>query len=349
MIKVNRFSMMLFSALLAVGMLSCSKEEAIDTKGKTPIAFHCMNVQTKAQISSADDMKADGFGVYAHATFEKDGAALSDAVYSFNRTVNFSETEGWNYTNPEYWLPNGSYTFRAYYPADFPATISETSKTEYSFTGYEIASQYGTQTDILMATDNRKTSEVAEKGTKVLFSFNHLLSNVNLKLKVNTTEREKVDENGEPVVDSNGNNVMETIPELDADIRAMAFTGVAQKADYVNGSWTNHSGTTAVGDNLSTAIRVTPEGVLIFDEGLLTIPRTIDNGTVRVYILADITLPNGTTMEKEWNLTVPAITWNPGVKYTYTATLTAEFNIEFSEPEVETWGEDPMSGTVIIR
>lgn len=345
MVKAGNIACVLGSVIMAVGIMSCSKEDF--GSSKHPIGFHCAGTGTKAFVDT-DNIKTEGnaFKVFAHIDFTEAGTTSS-----FDRVVTYSSADGgkWEYEVEQYWLPGASYTFRAYYPADFPATISETSKTEYAISGYEISSQYGTQNDILMATANRKTSEVAEDGTTVLFSFNHLLSNVNLILKVNTTEREKVDENGDPVLDSNGNNVMETIPALDATIRAMAFIGVTQKADYINGSWTNHSGTTAIGDNLSNTLDVTPEGVMIFDKGLLTIPRENENGTVQIYILADITLPNGTSMEKEWNLPLPAITWEPGIKYTYTATLTAEFNIEFTEPEVESWGKDPAKGTVIIR
>lgn len=351
MTKVNRISIMCVAVLAATSFLSCSKEENVAT-GKTAIGFHCTDVQTKALVSEVEDMHEAGFGVYAHATFESTGA-----TYSFNRKVTYDTSAGWNYVTPEYWLPGGSYTFRAYYPAEFPATINEVSPKEYSIQGFKIAPQYGTQQDILMASASRSTAETVTLGTTVPFTFSHLLSNLNVTLKVEQIVREveveKKDENGEPVLGADGNPVMETITEtinaLDAVIKAVAFSGVSQSADY-NGSWINHAGSAAIGDNMKTVVEVTPEGVSVFgDDGLLAIPKTLADGDVALYILADITLPTGTTMQKDWTLRIPAITWAPNTKYNYTATLTADFNIEFDEPKVESWGQEQMSGTVIIR
>lgn len=339
--------MMLLTAFAAIGLMSCNKEDVVEKGGNNPIGFHCADVQTRALISSADDMQEDGFAVYAQATFYKDGVALSEDPYTFNRVVTYSSGV-WNYVDPEYWLPNGSYTFHAYFPAEFPATISEDGE---SFTSFTLAPQYGTQQDILMASATRTTAEVPEKGPTVPFAFTHLLSNLNVTLKVAAEEVDVTDEDNNPV-DSDGDGVTdkEWMNLIDASVKAVAFTGVTETADYEGGAWINHTGSMAVGDNMDSPIEVTRDGVSIFgSDGLLAIPETIAAGDVSLYVLADITLPNGSQMQKDWTLNLPAITWSPNTKYNYTATLTADFNIEFEEPAVESWGREQMSGTVIIR
>ena len=345
MTKVNKISAMLIAALAVASLLSCNKEDVAAPSDKTAIGFHSKDVWTKALVSGVDDLKNDekGFVVYAKGTFDGTGES-----YSFNRNVTWNKgTEEWNYENLEYWLPTCSYDFHAYYPAEFPATIAETG---LSFTSFTIAPQYGNQKDILMASAQRATADIAAEGSTVPLSFSHLLSNLNVTLMVAPVEREKVDEEGNPVLGADGKPEIEIIDALDADLTAVAFNGVAQTADY-NGTWTGHGSSTAVGGNMSPAVPVTIGGVSVFGEdGLLAIPEGFETGKVKLYISANITMPDGAQMSKVWNLDVPGTTWLPNTKYRYTATLTADFNIEFDEPQVESWGEEQMnSGTVIIR
>lgn len=332
MTKVNKISLVLLAAIAVTFLLSCNKEEN-GFNGKNPIGFHCTDVQTKALVSGITDMYT-GFEVYAHAAFSSTGS-----TYSFNRTVT-NDGSAWDYENPEYWITGGAYTFRAYYPASLSAKVKEVSSTEYSIEGFELEPQYGGQTDILMASAARTTAETATLGTTVPLNFSHLLSCLDVKLAVETQSVEVEDEDG------NKTNVIQNA--IDADILAVAFTGTAQKADYVGGAWTNHSGNLSIGDNMD-GVALTSSHQSMFADGLLVIPESLNAGDVSLYILADIALPDGVAMQKSWTLSVPAIDWMPGMRYTYTATLTAEFNIEFAEPSVERWYGDPLSGIVIIR
>ena len=348
MTKVNKISAMLLAALAAASLLSCNKEEVAAPAGKTAIGFHSKDVWTKALVSGVNDLKGEGFVVYAKGTF----SGTKDTYY-FNRDVKWSTVDGvagWNYENLEYWLPTCTYDFRAYFPAQFPAT--SINKEDFSFTGFTIEPQYGKQQDILVANVHRSTSEIATLGSTVPFSFSHLLSNLNVTLKVAPMEIEKVDENGNSVdEDNDGNPDMEIIEALDVRVKAVAFTGVTQTADY-NGSWVEHRSTTSIGDNMDSSIEVTLEGVGIFDEGLLAIPQTINAGDVSLYILADVVPPTGGTKPMSWTLKIPQSSWAPNTKYNYVATLTADFSIEFEEPKVESWGQEQVStgtGTVIIR
>ena len=233
-----------------------------------------------------------------------------------------------------------------------PAIIAETG---LSFTSFTIAPQYGNQKDILMASAQRATSEIATEGSTVPLSFSHLLSNLNVTLKVEQELRDEVqtDAQGNIITDANGEPVIIQVPYnvIDAKVKAVAFTGVSATADY-NGSWVGHRSTTSIGDNMDSPIEVTPEGVGIFDEGLLAIPQTINAGDVSLYILADVVPPTGGTKPMSWTLKIPQSSWAPNTKYNYVATLTADFSIEFEEPKVESWGQEQISGgtgTVIIR
>ncbi len=338
---------MLLAALAAASLLSCNKEDVAAPSDKTAIGFHSKDVWTKALVSDANDLKGEGFAVYAKGTFSG-----TEDTYYFNRDVNWSTVDGvagWNYDDLEYWLPTCTYDFRAYYPAEFPATINQE---DFSFSEFELAPQYEEQQDILVASEQRATADIETQGRNVAFSFTHLLSYLNVTLKVEQDYRDEVqtDEEGNEMLDEEGKPITIRVPFniIDANIKAIAFTGVTKTADY-NGTWTNHTSTISIGDNMETPVAVTPEGVGFFDEGLLAIPQTINSGDVMLFILADIVLPTGGTKPMEWNLRIPAITWAPNTKYHYTAVLTADFSIEFEEPKVEGWQQEQMSGIVIIR
>lgn len=351
MTKVNKISAILITALIAVTLLSCAKQDLV-VEGKNVIGFHSKEVWTKALVSGVTDLQndEDGFMVYAIGTFDGSGE-----FYNFKRNVKWTTVDGvkgWNYADLEYWLPTCTYDFRAYYPADFPATIDENGM---SFTSYTIDPQCGNQKDILHATAQRATEDIVTEGSTVPLSFMHLLSNLNVTLKVEQKYRDEVqtDADGNIITDANGNQVVIRVPYnvIDAKVKAVAFEGVTETADY-NGAWVEHRNTTSIGNNLELPIEVTPEGVRIFNDGLLAIPQTINSGDVSLYILADVVPPTGGTKPMSWNLKIPEITWAPNTKYNYVATLTADFSIEFEEPKVEGWGQEQIStgtGTVIIR
>ena len=328
MTKVNKISVMLIAAFAAALFLSCTKEDDQALAGKHAIGFQSADVWTKALVSSATDLRAEGFHVYAYGTFDGTGE-----TYSFNRDVTFSDIEGWNYENTEYWLPTCTYTFRAYYPAYLSSKVKETSSDTFAIEGFEIDPQYGNQQEILMASVYDRT---IDDGKVVDFEFNRLLSNLNVKLRVKDE-----DEDGEP--------------DVGVKVKAVAFRGIAQKANYTKPEdadtyqWMEHSGTTAVGGNMDVVLNVSSESVL---EGLLAIPQNINNG-MTLFILTEITLPNQTVIEKQFDLKIPdTYDWEPGKKYSYTAELSADFNITFKEPKVESWGDEQMdgvNGVVIIK
>ena len=326
MTKVNKISVMLIAAIAAASILSCTKEENAAT-GNHAIGFRSNDVWTKAMVLGEDGLKNGGFHVYAQGTFDGTGG-----TYRFDRHVTFTDG-GWNYKNLEYWLPTCSYVFRAYYPADLPV-----SKTGDAIQGFELESQYGTQTDVLMATASKKTSEIKNEEDKtVKLTFMHLLTRLDVKLRV---EESDVDE------DEDGKND----PKIKALVKAVAFRGVAQKADYnsVEG-WKNLSGAIAIGGNITEELNTT--GVSMFKNGLLAIPQNVDSD-VTLFILTDITLPNGNVIEKQFDLKLPASNWTAGSSYIYTALLSENFNITFNEPKVESWGDEQMDGVdgiVIIK
>ena len=347
--------------LLTPAFTSCHKVE-IDPEldGKYAIAFD--EVTTKAQVTSSNiATNGNAFSVYGYYTTDENGYNASSTFNAFNtnpKVVTYSSSTTPNWTYPEdqveYWQDGAAYNFMAYFPAEFPANISSTYPSA-SFTGYQITSLRSRQIDILAARAQKRTSDIFDNNgvannTVVSFDFQHLLTNISIKLSV---------EEG-----------------MEAIVNTVILNNVAQKADcslvsnqYV---WTNHSGSTLIGDNTKTTRLVNdlddpddPNDVFeyeevqdYFEEGILAIPQKLTaNNRVQLIVIANATnLATGDVFENQRFENIIPISgegvpteWLPGKKYTYAATLSIDHSISFGVPSVELWKEgDDMSGTVVI-
>lgn len=317
--------------------------------------FSVTSVDSKAYIDGENILtEGNSFKVYAYYTkgFEKvEGQYVldTDATFdSFNDLVTYSSvTENstpvkkWVSSSDHYWEASAFYKFRAYFPGNFPATITDTDASTPSFRGYSIEPMPDDQVDILIAETNLSFDDVFEKGTNgqpdkinpVPLKFRHLLSKIYLQVRMD-----------DELVSSN----------FEADILAAAFRGVTRTANYSGEDWVGYTGTTDVGMNFTPAKVLTPDNnlVSVFEDGILVIPQEVTAGVVTAYIHA--VLPIGTegkTIERPIEIILPASSpaWEPGKQYTYTATITADYNIEFSTPTVALWEGGSTSGTVVIR
>lgn len=351
--KYISLTLLLITAALAVG---CNKVQIeTDPDGKHLMDFSVASVDSKAYVTK-DSISSIGnsFKVYAYYTndFEKvDGKYILDTdatINSFNDLVTYSSVtensttvQKWVSSGEHYWEADACYTFRAYFPGNFPATITDTDASTPSFRGYSIEPMPADQVDILIAENSLSFNDVFVPGTDeqpdrvkpVPLKFKHLLSKIYLQVKMD-----------EELVNSS----------FETDILAAAFRGVTRTANYNGQYWVGHTGTTDVGMNFTPMKVLTPENnlVSVFEEGILVIPQDVTAGVVSAYIHAVLPIGNsGNTIERPIEIILPDTSpaWKPGMQYTYTATITADYNIEFSTPTVALWEGGSTSGTVVIR
>ena len=361
--RINKYislTLLLITASLAVG---CNKVQIeTDSDGKHLMDFSVASVDSKAYVTK-DNISSirNSFKVYAYYTndFEKvDGNYIldPDATFSsFNDVVTYSQvTENsttvnkWVSSGEHYWEADAFYRFRAYFPGNFPATITDTDASTPSFRGYSIEPMPDDQVDILMAETSLSFNDVFVPGTDgqpdrvnpVPLTFKHLLSKIYLQVKMD-----------DELADSG----------YETDILAAAFRGVTRTANYNGQDWVEHTGTTDVGMNFTPSKVLTLENNLVdvFNDGILVIPQEVTAGVVTAYIHA--VLPIGgidseNTIERPLEIVLPAINkddgssaWEPGKQYTYIATITAEYDITLSAPSVAKWETGSTSGTVIIK
>jgi hypothetical protein len=89
----------------------------------------------------------------------------------------------------------------------------------------------------------------------------------------------------------------------------------------------------------------------------MLIPQTIAPGVVNInvkYTYTDHYVVDGVeyeadSVDKEVDTYLPAVTWQPGLKYTYTMTLHEDDLITFRQIEVATWGSPQQGGAIIIK
>lgn len=296
----------LIAILAVVALASCQQEDAPQGV-KYPILFGSTDTRAVADL---DNLK-EGFKVYAYVH----GNAGST---SFAKDVEYYETQGvWAFTSPEYWLPNTTYSFKAFYPSESSAgtlTVANTDKNQdFSITGFDITEQE----DIMVASATASVEAGASapaSGSVVDLKFKHLLANVTINILCEL-----------------GSGV--TVERV--ELRNVTTTG-----NY-NGGW---SATTKGSFGFNSNISVNKanndtDSVDITNGGILVIPEQI-NGSQMVYV---------NTSFKEYEIEFPTkYSWNSGQKYSYTLVVKQE-NIEFNEPKVEIWDEENATGSVVIK
>ena len=336
---------------MLISFVSCNKAIIdVPVEKEYPIGFKNAGImESKASITN-ENIATEGNAFTVYGFYTLDSEEENGEVYTFNPNpveVTYSDTEGWGYENTQYWITGGDYTFMAYFPADFPANISQDYPANL-FTDFQIESQQSKQIDILACQVKRKTEDIfVENGNIVDFQFKHLLANIRVGLSM--------------------------AAGYQATIKAVALTDVALTADCSydysstpNIVWENHQNTTSVGDNKDNVILINKldnpneegnDSQYIYTEdyfggeGIMVIPEDISEKCVLLYIVTEITILNedNTTMEKTFEIQLPANTvWEAGKRYTYDVELSLENNIKIGTPGVEQWNTGSFGGTIII-
>ena len=189
--------------LMALIVMSCSKDE---TSMSTPQEGNAIefgtyvgrDAQTRATSIDLTELQkeANGFGVFAYYTAEKDwltanpvgGPATSTPNFMYNEDVKWNATTNWTYGPVKYW-PNTTderVSFFAYAPHAAPGTVfsgkSDAGAPTLTYTLGDLAAQR----DLLWATPvkdkTKQNINVADPNGNVKFAFNHALSRLGFKV-----------------------------------------------------------------------------------------------------------------------------------------------------------------------
>ena len=293
----------LTAILAVVALLGCNNEHTPNGV-QYPIVFGTSDTRATADL---DDLKDGGFKVYAYVK----GNAGST---SFAKDVEYYETQGvWAFTSPEYWLPNTTYSFKAFYPAQLTAgtlAVNNGSSTQsFTITNFDITKQE----DVMVAEATASVPNGATcptGGSVVELDFQHLLANVVVKIKA----------------------------EIDGvTINSITISNIADYGTYSEQKWSS-SNKTSITVEPKLELTKGEEYVDVTNGGILVIPAEAKGVTLSI-----------STLNKNYdNITIPTINWEIGNKYTYTLEI-QQNDIILNNPNVAKWDSDSATGSVIIK
>ena len=296
----------IFGALVFASVLqSCQTKVEKPIGAAYPILFG--SVESRA-VADLDDLKQNGFMVYAYFTGNLGSS-------SFDKKVTYkSSKDVWAYEPLEYWIPNTRYWFKAFYPAKPVAdniAIDRTSQNlDVTITDFDVANH---QEDILIASAERTVPEdedVPSDGSVVTLSFNHLLANIEIKIKSAVSG---------------------------VTINSITIQNADNKGEYSSEGWKSTQTADIV---ISSGVRLTvgDDYKAVTGEGILVIPASSTGKTLVV-----------DASNKRYTIDFPSnIEWKQGNKYVYTMDI-KQSNIIFNEPSVEKWDSENATGSVIIK
>lgn len=315
-----------FSFAALAMMASCSNDAEVDMPAGNAIAF--TNTFVNHASRAAEPLTTENildFGVFG---FIQD---MNGIVFDGEKVYRTDAGSAWQYDNTQYWSANKQYWFAAVAPYaseslySAPAAMpTGTGEVQYgSITGFT----NNGQTDLLFAQTLAKG--MASGNVPVAFTFNHLLSkvrftftngwsNTNTTLVVSNLKITDAYANGDAQLSSTGTVWTSSEPTL-----SLSFTTSGSKLETV---------------------KADPNAKEVSGINFM-IPAADKAYTVKF----DLAWYNGDVLSRVYHkqLTIPAMTMNPGYGYNFTCELTKENVAEDLEPivftvtEVNTFEEQP--------
>ena len=233
---------------------------------------------------------------------------------TFEKYVKYNSSQNvWWYEGLQYWIPETDYWFKAFYPSTLTAGTYNISNIS-SAQNYTITGfDITKQEDVVVASANASVPADAlypNTGSVVKLSFQHLLACVIVEIK----------------------------SEIDGvSVNSVKLSDIKTNATF-NGSYWESTNTTSITYSKQTNLSKGADYADVTGGGILVIPGSYDG--VELTISAN----------KKYSVILPAISWEGGNKYTYTA-LIKQNDIVFVDnaPYVEEWDSENATGSVIIK
>lgn len=348
---MKKFVLAIFVA--AAILSGCNEVETEDNS--TPICFG--EASSRAEVKDASEIKE--FKVYAEMNLGSDSATdgsnlqwipllEGERVYRDNNGDGVTdETGNFTYDNTRYWVNDRTFRFFAYWPClsenkevaeDGLWKVEATSLGEYKLSFVTSAKA---DDDLLVANKTVVTTAGQTEYPTIDLAFQHQLTKICFKVNydgvVNKGDAFKFKELTISNIKKSGT--------LTATSSTGTSNWIVDNTQNINYTWSSESPIDVPPHNSENATSIN-----VWSDGLRLIPQTVEVGTVGLYIKYQYDdSKQGHFIDKEIITTLPAITWQTGLQYTYVITLHEDEFITFRNIEIEPWGSPQQGGAVIIK
>ena len=279
-------------AMAAVASTSCSNEETRVNEPKSDAiefgTYLGRDAESRASVFTTDNMKTDGFAVFASYTGQSDFADQT-MNFMYNQQVTYN-VSAWTYAPLKYWPnnPGDKVSFFAYAPHNVLGAEPTADKAQVTFTVQDLVAN---QKDLVVADALKDQTKQAITGN-VNFTFRHVFARVGLNVEamfdlvnsdVTGTTPDSNTGNGSKATETTINvTKVELIGKFDKDgvidLTNSTWSGVAAASEDVKYTWEAANFDTAVADNVTT----TKQQLNKADHYAMIIPQNVTGMQVRV-------------------------------------------------------------------
>ena len=319
------------AAATAIALSSCSSEETKDVAKSSNITFRStVGLNSRGTEVTTDNLK----NIWVSAWAGDDEVFGGEQFTKKTGTTEFRSVNG-----PWYWEKNEDYTFMAFATGkDTKENLTPTvTKDQITLTAYTPNATLAEQLDLLVAQGTG--SKVNNQTTGVKLDFDHILSQIQIKVK-NTNENRKYIIKGVRISNVNGTATYTFTPGNATNQHAWA--DIQTPSQYVlnqDAAITLDDQNKGVNDLLAAAnsAMLIPQGITAWDGNVPAGPNATFANVTGSYIslLINVQKKNNGTWEQvypkadqvddtkfAWTaVAIPAVTWVNGNKYIYTLDL----------------------------
>lgn len=319
-------NILLFAALGAVVLTSCTKDEVVNQSANLAISFDSYLAKPTKGVPTGGTSFIEGstMGVYAYntkgATWTGSGIDAITTKPLINEKVT-KGADGWTYANTAYYAKNENFSFLAYAPHKETVSVSDGKM------GYVVSNELTEQVDLLVAkpvTDKMWDGEVVKPMDKIQFDFKHALSQVKFKAKLKENYEEyTVKVNSVTLKSIKGQGKLSLTSET------VTWSEIDGNVNYIMNFTDNTLGNAQAED-------LTAGDGHVF----MLLPQDLKDVTFTFNITATPTGDGKTAKTRDYDVIVASGKWEASKVYVYTATLTMDFDapaIEFGEPTISQW------------
>lgn len=196
-------------ALAALAFVGCAKDE-VKSSVDNAIEFGTYlgrDAQTKGSVFDTDDMKTQGFGVFAYYTNEAQYSAAATPNFMNNQQVTYNESaSAWTYAPVKYW-PNEAtdyVSFFAYAPYREGFSVPTSGDPIISFA---VGTDVTNHIDLVAAVNSHINCQKQAVNDVVKFTFKHALSRVGFKVEAVMDEVNDQENGATPDKDTQDNPI----------------------------------------------------------------------------------------------------------------------------------------------